>query len=106
MQILGGEGIHVVKRFSHEGRQFIIHTDRVLCATGEELVGSERSGTNRAGPEFKGAMHEPIAQRTFDAAFKSGVRVGQLRTRLGIPGCETTGPEEAASALLDIMKGR
>lgn len=53
-------------------------------------------------PQYR-QLHETIAQKTFDAAFKAGLFVGQLRTRLGIPGCESTGPEAAAKALLEII---
>ncbi|MHB0999273.1 MAG: phosphoenolpyruvate carboxykinase [Armatimonadota bacterium] len=48
-------------------------------------------------------LHEELAQRTFEAAYETGVYVGQLRTRLGIGGCETTGPQEAAMALLSLI---
>ena len=61
---------------------------------------------NIFGPPQYRELHEPIALKTFDAAFGSGVWIGQLRTRLGVPGCETRGPEEAARALLDMMDGR
>jgi hypothetical protein len=53
-------------------------------------------------PQYK-ELHEPLAQRVFQAVFESGVFVGQLRTRLGIPGYETKGPEAAAEALLALI---
>ncbi|HIJ90911.1 MAG: hypothetical protein OEV89_09420 [Desulfobulbaceae bacterium] len=53
-------------------------------------------------PQYK-EVHESLAERVFAAAFRSGVQVGQLRTRLGIPGYETSGPEKAARALLRII---
>lgn len=56
-------------------------------------------------PQFK-ELHEPLADRTFNAAFDAGVYIGQLRTRLGIPGWESRGPEEAAQALLDLIASR
>ncbi len=62
---------------------------------------------NVFGPAQYQELHEKIAKRYFDAIFKKGVFVGQLRTRLGIPGYETKGPEEAAEALFKvILKGR
>lgn len=45
-------------------------------------------------------VHEEIAKRYFKAFFEKNIFVGQLRTRLGIPGWERKGPEEAARALL------
>ncbi|MCX8063028.1 MAG: hypothetical protein N3D16_10655, partial [Anaerolineales bacterium] len=49
------------------------------------------------------SLHESIAQRYFQAFFEQGIFVGQLRTRLGLPGWERKGPEEAARALLDWL---
>ncbi|MBN2580507.1 MAG: hypothetical protein JXB10_16095 [Pirellulales bacterium] len=56
-------------------------------------------------PQYKD-LHEPLAQKLFEAAFARNVFVGQLRTRLGISGCESTGPEEAAKALLELIAGK
>jgi hypothetical protein len=53
-------------------------------------------------PEYK-EVHEQIAERYFASFFKTGVFVGQMRTRLGIPGNETSGPREAATELLKII---
>jgi hypothetical protein len=53
-------------------------------------------------PQYRD-IHETLAQKTFDAAFETGIFVGQLRTRLGITGYESTGPEAAATALLKII---
>jgi len=48
-------------------------------------------------------MHEQIAKRFFKSFYEKGIFVGQLRTRLGISGWETKGPQEAALALLNII---
>ncbi|MGA2191802.1 MAG: phosphoenolpyruvate carboxykinase [Nitrospirota bacterium] len=53
-------------------------------------------------PQYR-ELHDKIAEDVFDAAFRSGVFVGQVRTRLGIPGNETRGPHEAAEALLELI---
>ncbi|PWH12690.1 MAG: phosphoenolpyruvate carboxykinase [Anaerolineae bacterium] len=53
-------------------------------------------------PQFQ-SLHETIAQRYFQAFFERGIFVGQLRTRLGLPGWERKGPEEAARALLEWL---
>ncbi|MBN1347462.1 MAG: phosphoenolpyruvate carboxykinase [Phycisphaerae bacterium] len=58
---------------------------------------------NIFGPPQYREAHEALGVRTFGAAFKRGVYVGQLRTRLGIPGYEATGPHEAAKALLAMI---
>ena len=53
-------------------------------------------------PEYKN-VHEEIAVRFFAAFFKKNVFVGQMRTRLGIPGYESSGPRDAATELLRII---
>ena len=49
-------------------------------------------------------MHEPLAQAYFKDMFDQGIFVGQLRTMLGIPGMEQTGPQRSAQALLDLIR--
>lgn len=58
---------------------------------------------NIFGPPQYREVHEALAQKVFHAAFEAGVFVGQLRTRLGIPGSEQTGPVEAAQALFKAI---
>jgi hypothetical protein len=53
-------------------------------------------------PEYR-ELHEELAKRFFNAFFTEGVFVGQMRTRLGRPGFETSGPREAATELLKII---
>ncbi len=59
---------------------------------------------NVFGPEQYQDLHEPLAEEFFKAFFDHGIYVGQLRTRLGMPGMERSGPEDAARALLEILK--
>ncbi|MHB9071238.1 MAG: phosphoenolpyruvate carboxykinase [Sedimentisphaerales bacterium] len=56
-------------------------------------------------PQYR-QLHETLAQKTFDAAFNAGVFVGQVRTRLGIVGYESKGPEAVATALLKIISDK
>ncbi len=60
---------------------------------------------NTFGPVQYRDLHEEIAQKTLETAHKNGVMMGQMRTRLGIEGFETVGPEEAARALFDLVTG-
>jgi hypothetical protein len=53
-------------------------------------------------PEYKD-IHDKIAAKYFASFFKNNVFVGQMRTRLGIPGYESTGPRDAANELLSII---
>lgn len=58
---------------------------------------------NIFGPLQYKELHERIALRYFNQLFKNKVKVGQLRTRLGIPGYEQKGPENAARELIKII---
>ncbi|RLC36170.1 MAG: phosphoenolpyruvate carboxykinase [Candidatus Nealsonbacteria bacterium] len=60
---------------------------------------------NIFGPIQYKELHEGIALRYFNKLFENKVKVGQLRTRLGIPGYERKGPEKAAQELIKIIKG-
>jgi energy-coupling factor transporter ATP-binding protein EcfA2 len=53
-------------------------------------------------PEYRD-LHEKIAVKYFASFFKKKVFVGQMRTRLGIHGYESSGPREAAAELLRII---
>ena len=53
-------------------------------------------------PEYK-EIHDKIAAKYFASFFKNNVFVGQMRTRLGIQGHESSGPKEAALELLRII---
>jgi hypothetical protein len=48
--------------------------------------------------------HERIARYFFERMFESGVRVGQIRTRLGISGFEQAGPKAASMALFQEIR--
>ncbi len=54
-------------------------------------------------PQYKD-IHDRIAKVFFNAFFSKKIFVGQIRTRLGISGFETKGPDEAAQALLTFIK--
>jgi hypothetical protein len=58
---------------------------------------------NIFGPPEYEDLHEQIAARFFEAFFRSNIFIGQMRTKLGIPGCESSGPREAATELLRII---
>lgn len=59
---------------------------------------------NIFGPPQYRALHEKIARKTFKTAFDSGIFVGQIRTRLGIAGYETKGPQAAAQTLFELIR--
>lgn len=61
---------------------------------------------NIFGPPQYRELHDELAGKTFNAAFKYGIWVGQMRSRLALEGYEAKGPEEAARELLKIVGKR
>lgn len=59
---------------------------------------------NPFGPTQKQVETEKLINEYFNKLFETGVKVGQIRTRLGIKGKEKDGPKKAAIKLLDIVK--
>ncbi len=60
---------------------------------------------NPFGPVQRQHQCEPLLHEYFNAMFEQGIKVGQIRTRLGIKGNEHTGPKEAAIAILKYLTG-
>ncbi len=58
---------------------------------------------NPFGAPQKKKQHEALAEKFIGQLLKNGKKVGQLRTRLGISGFETKGPEEAAQSLFQFI---
>lgn len=48
--------------------------------------------------------HEIIARDTFNRMEKNGIKIGMIRTQLGIPGYEQEGPFIAAKGLVDFIE--
>ncbi len=59
---------------------------------------------NVFGPPQYREVHDRLAEKFFEAFFEKGVFVGQMRTRLGIPGYEIKGPELAAKELFEAIR--
>ncbi len=58
---------------------------------------------NPFGAPQKKKLHEALAEKFVGHLLKTGKKVGQLRTRLGISGFENSGPEDAAKALFQFI---
>ena len=67
------------------------------------LVGSYFA--NPFGPVQRQEQTDPILVDYFNKMFEQGIKVGQLRTRLGIKGNEHKGPQDAAIAILKYITG-
>jgi hypothetical protein len=61
---------------------------------------------NVFGPQQYPEMYDALAEKFFTQYFKNGAYVGQMRTQLGIPGKEHSGPESSAHGLLDTLRSR
>ncbi len=59
---------------------------------------------NPFGPYQKQKETDELIDLYFNALFSCGIKVGQLRTQLGIPGREKSGPTNAAIRLLECIE--
>ena len=97
----------VIERFSTPAEALRIFREGTVMSKGTTTsTGIVHSYfANIFGPPQYKDLHEKIAQKYFETFFKKRIFVGQIRTRLGIKGCETSGPEVAAKALLKLISG-
>jgi energy-coupling factor transporter ATP-binding protein EcfA2 len=99
------DGKPVIERFGSASQALSVFRDGAVMSKGTTtssgLVHSYFA--NIFGPPEYEDLHEKIAARFFESFFKSNVFIGQMRTKLGIPGCESTGPRDAATELLRII---
>lgn len=58
---------------------------------------------NPFGPVQKQELVDVLLVQYFEEFFKTGVKVGQIRTSLGIEGQEKDGPKKAAKKLFDLI---
>ena len=58
---------------------------------------------NIFGPAQRPVQHDVLAECAFAALYGGGAFVGQLRTRLALPGYAGEGPRVAAAALLELI---
>ncbi|WP_339010384.1 phosphoenolpyruvate carboxykinase [Fusobacterium varium] len=59
---------------------------------------------NPFGPVQNIEKTDVLIEKFFEDMFKKGVKVGQIRTQLGIKGNEKDGPKRAAQKLFDLIK--
>jgi hypothetical protein len=100
------DGDHpVIERFSSPETAINIFREGTVMSKGTTATSGlvNTYFANIFGPPEYRELHESIAEKYFRAFFKNDVYVGQMRTRLGIPGYATSGPKEAATALMKII---
>ena len=59
---------------------------------------------NPFGPVQKQKETDILIEKYFDTLYSTGVKVGQIKTCLGVKGQEKNGPRVAALELFDIIK--
>jgi hypothetical protein len=95
----------VIERFSSAGEALSVFREGAVMSKGTTtssgLVNSYFA--NIFGPPEYRDLHDKIANEYFESFFRKNVYVGQMRTRLGIAGYETSGPGEAAMELLRMI---
>lgn len=95
----------VIERFNSSGHALEVFSQGAVMSKGTTtssgLVHSYFA--NIFGPTEYKELHDSIAKKYFEVFFSKDVYVGQMRTRLGISGYESSGPREAALELLRII---
>ena len=61
---------------------------------------------NVFGPAQDPDRYDEITKKYFDLFFDKGIKIGTVRTRLGVKGNEKDGPLKAATALLDYIENK
>ncbi|MBF0541795.1 MAG: phosphoenolpyruvate carboxykinase [Nitrospirae bacterium] len=79
---------------------------RFAKGTTDELGLVKTYFANPFGAPQRREIHEAIAVKYFTKMFEDGIRVGQIRTRLGVPGFSQTGPQTVAVELLKLLKAK
>ncbi|MEK6776596.1 MAG: phosphoenolpyruvate carboxykinase [bacterium] len=95
-----------IEFFSSPGEAFSVFRSgaRLAKGTTDEKGLVHTYFANPFGAVQRKEEHEKCASEYFEKMFQSGVRVGQIRTRLGIGGFEQNGPREAALELFKIIQ--
>jgi energy-coupling factor transporter ATP-binding protein EcfA2 len=95
----------VIERFHSPGQALEIFRNGAVMSKGTTTTSGLVNSyfANIFGPPEYKDIHEEIAKKYFESFFRKNVFVGQMRTRLGIAGFETSGPKEAATELLKII---
>ncbi len=103
-----GEGRLILEQFNHLDEALnVFRAGKVMSKGTTTKTGLVQSFyANVFGPQQYPEQYESLAHKYFSRFFDNRVFVGQLRTQLGIPGKEHTGPLEAARFLLGALQRR
>lgn len=100
------EGEHSIEYFKspEEAIKVFRSGARMAKGTTSEKGLVESYFANPFGPAQKQEETDKLLKEYFNAMFESGVKVGQIKTCLGVDGQEKTGPREAALELFEEIK--
>ncbi len=100
------EDVHAIEFFSNPDEAISVFRSgaRFAKSTTDEKGLVHTYFANPFGAPQRKEEHERRASFYFDKMFKTGVKVGQIRTRLGIEGFEQEGPKSASRELFKIIK--
>ncbi|MEG0569542.1 MAG: phosphoenolpyruvate carboxykinase, partial [Erysipelotrichales bacterium] len=98
----GGEPVEIFDNIK-EAKQVFIDGARLAKGTTTEVGLVKSYFANPFGPIQRKDQTDPLIEKYFDMMFKEDIKVGQLKTRLGIKGFESSGPHEAAKDLLNFL---
>ena len=88
---------------AEEAKKIFIRGARRAKGTTQELGMTESFFANPFGPVQREAQTRVIIDKVFDKLFETGVPVGNLHTRLAVPGMEHDGPRLAAAKLFELL---
>lgn len=101
-----GDDVSAIEFFSNPDEALSVFRSAARLAKGttDEKGLVHTYFANPFGAPQRKKEHEKTAKQYFDRMFKTGVRVGQIRTRLGIGGFEQTGPKAASLGLFNEIR--
>ena len=89
-----------------DAKEVFVRGARKAKGTTTETGLVESYFANPFGPVQLKDQTDPLIDQYFNTLFKKDIKVGQLRTRLAIPGQEHTGPRKAAEKLVEYIKNK
>lgn len=103
---LVNEELPAIEFFNSPQQAIAVFKDgaRLAKGTTDELGLVRTYFANPFGAPQRREIHEQIAISYFNQMFKNGIKVGQIRTRLGIEGFAQIGPHTVAMELLKMLK--
>lgn len=87
-----------------EAKEVFVSGARMAKGTTTETGLVKSYFANPFGPVQWKEKTDILIEKYFEQLYKSGVKVGQMRTSLGIPGMAQEGPKKAALKLFELIK--